>query len=296
MVSPYSQVISRLAPTPSGYLHMGNLYNFVLTWLHVRLRGGRLILRIDDLDQARIRDQYLDDIFYALDWLGLEYDDGPADVSEFKARYSQTIRVADYQMTVEQIRTKAQTFYCQCSRKDIERLSPERHYQGTCQQLQLPQIKGSTVLRLATNKMSKITLLEQGELSAEHSIHELMPFPVLIKKDGVSTYQVASLTDDVNMGVNFLVRGKDLWTSSLTQAYLAKLCGYARFEEASFIHHELIEGNNKLKLSKSQNAPLYEKTPKNKSVLISMVGKSMGANGRIESLPALLEAVGVPPL
>lgn len=286
-----SQIVSRLAPTPSGYLHIGNLYNFALTWLHVRLRGGRLILRIDDLDQARVRDKYLDDIFHALNWLGLEYDDGPASVSDFKAQHSQTLRVADYHMTVEQVRDKAETFYCQCSRKDIERLSPERHYHGTCQQLQLPQIKGSTVLRLATNASSKIILREKGELISEQSIHQLTPYPVLVKKDGVPTYQVASLTDDVNMQVNFLVRGKDLWTSSLTQTYLAKLCGYARFEEASFIHHGLIEGNDKLKLSKSQNASLYEKTHKNKLALFSMVGKSMGASTRVASLPELLEAV-----
>ncbi len=289
MGHPSPQIVSRIAPTPSGYLHIGNLYNFVLTWLHVRLKGGQLILRIDDLDQSRVRDRYLDDIFFALDWLGIECDRGPADVGDFKARYSQTFRIPEYHSTVEKITQTAPTFYCKCSRKDIERLSPERLYQGTCQHLRLPQTKGSTVLRLATDEMSKISLQEQGELSSEQSIHELMPFPVLIKKDGVPTYQVASLTDDANMGVNFLVRGKDLWTSSLTQAYLANLVGYEGIAEAAFIHHELIEGSDRLKLSKSQNAPSYEKTSSNKQELISKVGRSLGVDTRLGSLPDLLD-------
>ncbi len=291
MGHPPRQIVSRIAPTPSGYLHIGNLYNFVLTWLHVRLKGGQLILRIDDLDQSRVRDRYLDDIFYALDWLGMECDRGPADVGEFKAQYSQTFRISEYHSTVEKIIQTAPTFYCKCSRKDIERLSPERLYQGTCQHLGLPQIKGSTVLRLATDETSQIRLQEQGELISEQSIHELMPFPVLIKKDGVPTYQVASLTDDANMGVNFLVRGKDLWTSSLTQTYLANLVGYEGFAEATFVHHELIEGSDQLKLSKSQNAPSYEKTGSNKKELISKVGKSLGASKSVDSLSELLEVV-----
>lgn len=288
----HPSIVSRLAPTPSGYLHIGNLFNFVLTWLHIRLRDGQLKLRIDDLDQARVRDQYLEDIFYALDWLELEYDQGPADVADFKANFSQTLRVADYLQTVERIKVSAPTFYCKCSRKDIERLSPERLYQGTCQHLQLSQTKGSTVLRLVTSEISKIRLHEQGELIGEQSIHELMPFPVLIKKDGVPTYQVASLTDDVNMGVNFLVRGKDLWSSSLTQAYLAQLAGLEYFNRAQFIHHDLIEDRDQHKLSKSQKAPAYEKTGSNKADLITMVGKSMGTSKRLTSLQELLDAVG----
>lgn len=296
MGHPPRQIVSRIAPTPSGYLHIGNLYNFVLTWLHVRLQGGQLILRIDDLDQARVRDRYLDDIFHALDWLGLEYDLGPAGVSDFKGNYSQTHRIPDYQITVDKIIQAAPTFYCKCSRKDIVRLSQVRLYQGTCQHLQLPQIKGSTVLRLATDETSKIQLQELGELSSMQSIHEMMPCPVLIKKDGVPTYQVASLTDDVNMGVNFLVRGKDLWTSSLTQSYLSKLVSYKSFTAAKFIHHDLIEGIDNLKLSKSQNAPSYEKTASNKKELISKVGKSMGVSRSVQSLHELLEVVVGKPL
>jgi glutamyl-tRNA synthetase len=292
----HSPIVSRLAPTPSGYLHVGNLFNFVLTWIHVRLRGGKLILRIDDLDQARVRDRYLEDIFRALDWLQLDYDDGPADLADFKANYSQTLRIDEFHRTVALVRHSAQTFYCKCSRKDIERLSSDRLYQGTCKDLGLAPMMGETVLRLVTDASSIAQLNESGQMSPVYSIHQLMPYPVLIKKDGVPTYQIASLTEDNNMKVNFLVRGKDLWTSSLAQVHLANLAGLNAFTKAQFFHHDLIESADQHKLSKSQNAPNYERTQSSKTALISMVGKSMGVNRRLSSLNELLDSMKGKPL
>lgn len=291
MLPSRPSIVSRLAPTPSGYLHMGNLYNFVLTWLHVRQSAGLLHLRIDDLDQARVRDRYLDDIFYALHWLGLDHDMGPSDVADFKANYSQTLRVDDYLHTAAIMRDRAETFYCQCSRKDLERLSPDRLYQGTCRRLRLPLMPGRTALRLVTDTGPEVQLHENGEVQ-QAAIHALMPYPVLIKKDGIPSYQVASLTDDHRMGVNLLVRGKDLRNSSYVQAYLGRIAGYDPFVHAVFIHHDLIVGADQLKLSKSQNAPSYDRTQANKAALFTMVAKYMGVERRIASSGELLEAVG----
>ena len=261
-----------------------------MTWLQVRLRGGRLVLRIDDLDQSRVRDKYIDDIFYALDWLELDYDLGPTGVEDFKTQFSQTLRISEYHAMVDKIRTSVETFHCQCSRKDIERLSADRHCQGICRELRLSQMTGKTVLRLVTDDKSKSKLIEDGKMSKEHSIHQSMPFPVLIKKDGVPTYQVASLTDDTAMKVNFLVRGKDLWTSSLIQVFLADIAGLEGFSKAQFLHHDLMEGTDQIKLSKSQSAPAYEKTKSNKVELISRVGQSIGISEQVGSLQDLLKA------
>ena len=79
--------ISRFAPTPSGFLHIGNALNFILTWLLVRRRGGRLHLRIDDMDGIRVRPEVVEDIFYSLDWLGLDWDTGPSGPEDFHARF-----------------------------------------------------------------------------------------------------------------------------------------------------------------------------------------------------------------
>ena len=89
-MSPISlPVVSRLAPTPSGYLHLGNAVNFVLTWLLTRQAGGVLHLRIDDLDRARLRPAYLENIFRVIDWLGLDYDHGPTGPDDFLRHHSQ---------------------------------------------------------------------------------------------------------------------------------------------------------------------------------------------------------------
>ncbi|MEM8895878.1 MAG: glutamate--tRNA ligase family protein [Bacteroidota bacterium] len=291
MASDPLPVISRIAPTPSGYLHLGNLYNFVLTWLHVKMRNGRLLLRIDDLDQARVRDQYLDDIFKTLEWLDIDVDQGPSGTDDFKKNHSQTLRVDDYKKTVDRLRQNSKTFYCNCSRKDLERLSPYRLYQGTCLNKNLAFSFAQTALRIATNEQSVISIQEPDGTSEPVSIHRLMPYAVLVKKDGVPSYQVASLTDDINAGVNFLVRGKDLWTSSLTQTYLAQVAKLETFQTIRFIHHDLIQGRDEQKLSKSQGATGYDKTSTNKTKLLSMVATSFGVESQPEKLSELLEAV-----
>ncbi|QNP52820.1 hypothetical protein H9L05_03570 [Hymenobacter qilianensis] len=110
-------VRGRLAPTPSGYLHLGNAVNFVLTWLLVRRAGGHLHLRIDDLDRARLRPAYLENIFQTIRWLGLDYDTGPRDAEEFEQAYSQQHHLAEYQAMLDDLRSKSGLVYaCTCSR------------------------------------------------------------------------------------------------------------------------------------------------------------------------------------
>ena len=79
---------SRIAPTPSGFLHLGNALNFIFTWLVVRKNQGKLHLRIDDIDALRFRPEYLQDIFYALEWLGLDWDSGPSGPEDFLSHHS----------------------------------------------------------------------------------------------------------------------------------------------------------------------------------------------------------------
>ena len=135
-----------------------------------------------------------------------------------------------------------------------------------------------------------ISISEENK-EPQQNIHRLMPFPVLVKKDNVPTYQVASVTDDLNMKVNLLVRGEDLRTSSLTQAYLAGIARLDDFGKVNFVHHDLVSGDDRLKLSKSQHAPSSQKTRANKKKLLSMVAGSMNVKEQPASLENLLEAV-----
>ncbi|RFP65784.1 hypothetical protein D0N36_07595 [Hymenobacter lapidiphilus] len=117
---PSAPVVSRLAPTPSGFLHLGNAVNFTLTWLLTRRAGGTLHLRIDDLDRARFRPAYLDNIFRTLAWLGLDYDHGPSGPDEFERHYSQQHRLAEYEAALQAARAAhpALFYACRCSRTE----------------------------------------------------------------------------------------------------------------------------------------------------------------------------------
>ncbi|WP_460503336.1 glutamate--tRNA ligase family protein, partial [Hymenobacter agri] len=96
-------VVSRLAPTPSGFLHLGNAVNFVLTWLLTRRAGGTLHLRIDDLDRARLRPAYLDNIFRVIDWLGIDYDHGPTGPDDFLRHHSQLLHLPEYNRVLRRL-------------------------------------------------------------------------------------------------------------------------------------------------------------------------------------------------
>src|SRR6476469_4191778 len=103
MSEPPPPVVSRLAPTPSGFLHLGNAVNFVLTWLLTRQAGGTLHLRIDDLDRARLRPAYLDNIFRVIDWLGIDYDHGPTGPDDFLRHHSQLLHLPEYNAVLRRL-------------------------------------------------------------------------------------------------------------------------------------------------------------------------------------------------
>src|SRR5690606_41399145 len=122
-------LVTRIAPTPSGLLHLGNAWSFTLTWLAARAAGGHVWLRIDDLDAARAQDEYLEDIFASLRWLGLDWDSGPRDVADFKARYSQTLRLDRYRAAVETLKAGGHLYACTCTRSQLRGAGPI--YPGT---------------------------------------------------------------------------------------------------------------------------------------------------------------------
>lgn len=237
-------VISRIAPTPSGRLHIGNAVNFLLTWLTVRLHGGTLLLRIDDLDQARCRPEYVDDIFSSLAWLGIEPDAGPSGTAEFYAHYSQTLRYDAYRDALELMRERgAHLFACRCSRKT---LAGAARYPGTCRDRGLTLRPMQTALRIAIPDKSVITL-EEKRIAPARTVGDF----ILWRKDDIPAYQLVSTIEDRDAGVNVVVRGRDLYESSVAQLYLAPFLDAATFSKARFLHHDLILRPDGSKFSKS---------------------------------------------
>ena len=220
--------ISRIAPTPSGYLHLGNLYNFLLTFLATKLNNGKLHLRIDDYDPGRVRDEYLEEVFETLKWLSINWDYGPQNSSDFKKNFSCLHRMEKYHQALSQL---SRSFVCECSRKTIEDNSQDGLYPGLCHDKELEFVPKKHSVRA-------------------HFSGRLGDF-VLWTKEDLPSYQLASVVDDELLKVNFIIRGMDLKESSEAQKYLAEELKYQNFLEARILHHSLLKVDGQ-KISKSK--------------------------------------------
>ena len=243
-------VVSRIAPTPSGYLHLGNAVNFLLTAWYVRSRAGKLLLRIDDMDATRCRSAYVDDVFYALEWLGIEIDEGPSGTEAFYRDYSMTRKTEQYREELRRLEEESGLLYaCECSRRTIEQHASDGIY---------PQLCKNSRLNLETHRSAMRIHVPDGTAVrvGEHVImlDRAMGDFILWRKDGLPAYQFVSVIEDRELGVNALVRGEDLLVSSAAQRYLAPMMGAETFADAAFVHHPLFVGEGQKKLSKSEGA------------------------------------------
>lgn len=233
------RTIGRLAPTPSGYLHLGNAVNFVLTWLLVRRAGGTLHLRIDDLDRARLRQPYLENIFRVIDWLGIEYDLGPSGPDDFLRHYSQLLHLPAYNRVLRRLAQQPGLVYA--TRRS--RTSPAEP---------VPLGTPGAAWRVRVPPTAPVSDL--GPEGTQGLLADLMPDFVVRKKDGVAAYQVASVVDDLRLGTTLVVRGQDLLPSTAAQLWLAAQVSETQnfaTTRMQFYHHALLTDAAGHKLSKS---------------------------------------------
>ncbi|MBK7083670.1 MAG: tRNA glutamyl-Q synthetase [Flavobacteriales bacterium] len=250
---------TRIAPTPSGYLHAGNALNFLITHHIAREAGATVLLRIDDLDAERVRPEYLEDIFETLAWLWIKPDQGPQDPTSHFRNWSQQLRLARYQELAEALRAGGHLYGCTCSRRGRELLRHEGRSTCRCRDRtgDLDDPQAAWRLRVPEDRRVVVRSLFGTDISAD--LFAVMPDPVLRQRatNGSSArpaYQLASLADDVDQGITFIVRGQDLWPSTVCQVYLAGLLGMTSFREVRFVHHPLLQDQAGNKLSKSEGA------------------------------------------
>ncbi|WDP89512.1 MAG: tRNA glutamyl-Q synthetase [Desulfobacter sp.] len=243
-------LVSRLAPTPSGFLHLGNAVNFLVTWALVRRRGGILHLRIDDMDGIRFRQDILEDIFHGLDWLGLDWDMGPQGPDEFHRTFSLQAKKEYYRERMTTLgAASGSTFACECSRAAIKKISPSGIYPGTCRRAGHPFIPGKNAIRL---KVARNSIVRAG--GQQINLADTFGDFVLWRRDDQPSYQLASLLEDDSSGINLIVRGEDLLLSTAAQRYTAALFGLSSFPACRILHHGLLLGTDGEKLSKSRGA------------------------------------------
>lgn len=227
------EMIGRFAPTPSGYLHPGNLLCAMLAYLSVRAQGGRFSLRIEDLDKARCPRHLVTQAIQDLEFLGITWD--------FPILY-QSERQEIYQAAFDLLRTRAEIYPCFCSRADLHAsLAPNRGdtvflYPGTCRHLGEAEIaerrKGKRPAYRIHVPDTTVAFHDRivGPFSA--SLADTSGDFILMRADGVFAYNLAVVVDDALTGVTEVVRGNDILTSTPCQIYLQDLLGYERPEYA----------------------------------------------------------------
>jgi len=261
--------VARLAPTPSGFLHLGNAVNFVLTWLLTRRAGGTLHLRIDDLDRARLRRPYLENIFRVIDWLGIDYDHGPSSPDDFLRHHSQLLHLPGYNAILRRLAQQPGLVQADSrSRTNPQAPAVPLDTPGAAWRVQVPP---GTAIHFSDGWQGPLTV----------PLATQMPDFIVRKKDGVAAYQLASVVDDLRLGTTLIVRGQDLLPSTAAQLWLAgQLSEMTSFNapRVQFFHHPLLTDGQGQKLSKSQQQPLDA----------GVLGQADGKRAVLESVAGLL--------
>ncbi len=227
-------VTGRFAPSPTGRMHMGNIFTALLSWLSARSSGGRWILRIEDLDPQRSRKEYARILEDDLHWLGLDWDEGGTESGGPSGPYCQSERTAFYSEALERLRATGLTYPCTCTRADIMATQAPHQsdgrviYGGRCRPATLPCHTPLPACPHATRLWvpdRQISFTDEVFGSVSTSLASHCGDFVLRRADGAWAYQLAVVVDDALMGVTEVVRGADLLLSTAQQLYLYDLLG-----------------------------------------------------------------------
>ena len=252
-----ADIIGRFAPTPSGRMHLGNLFCALTSWLSAKSKGGRFILRIEDLDPLRCSRDYSELLEQDMKWLGLDWDEGGLEDIGPHTPYSQSERSEIYEQMLAKLREKQLIYPCYCSRSELHAANAPHLsdgstvYNGKCRYLsesekaEISKRRGGATRLIVPDEQITFTDMCYGK-QTQHLTTECGDF-IIRRSDGVFAYQLAVVVDDALMGVTEVVRGRDLLDSSFRQIYLHRLLG---FEPPNFGHHPLIVADDGRRLSK----------------------------------------------
>ena len=283
---------TRIAPTPSGFLHIGNAYSFLLTKALAEKHGAKILLRIDDLDRERYRQEYVQDILDTLDFLEIQIHQGPSSVAEFESQWTQQERMTLYKAVLEQLQESRLLFSCTCTKSQILQIDPRGIYLGQCLDRRMPLYKNEAAWRINTLDADFLDYIAYPATPKSALIPEEATCYVVRKKDTNPAYQLSSLVDDLHFGVDLIVRGQDLFPSTLAQLDLARILGKQEFAKTTFYHHPLLKGPDQSKLSKSAGAfSIRELRREGKSLgdVFHLLGKSLGIQEEIHSFQEFSE-------
>lgn len=261
----------RFAPSPTGRMHLGNVFAALISWLSARKEGGKWILRIEDLDPQRSRIDHARLIEDDLAWLGLDWDEGGVDGKGPNGPYCQSMRGEIYKEALEKLQATGLTYPCFCTRADIMATQAPHEsdgrvvYAGTCR----PSCLGGTFDEATVDRPERairlfvpdkdMTFTDKLYGSQTVNLAAHCGDFVLRRADGAWAYQLAVVVDDALMGVTEVVRGSDLLLSSAQQIYLYDLLGYPA---PQFAHVPLLCNEKGIRLSKRDSSLSMEELRK----------------------------------
>ena len=240
---------TRFAPSPTGVLHVGGARTALFCWLHSKKTTGRFVLRIEDTDLQRSTQESVQAILDAMQWLGLDYDEGP---------FYQTQRFERYVEVIDQLIGQGQAYYCECSRERLDELREQQmadkqkpRYDGRCRELGLkPDGDKDLVVRFRNPQQGVVSFLDhvKGEISVSNT--ELDDL-IIARSDGSPTYNLSVVVDDMDMGITHVLRGDDHVNNTPRQINIFNALNVAVPEYA---HVPMILGDDGKRLSKRHGA------------------------------------------
>jgi glutamyl-tRNA synthetase len=240
-------VVTRFPPSPTGYLHVGGARTALFNWLYARHNGGKMVLRIEDTDTQRSTQASVDAIFDALNWLGIDWDEGP---------YYQTQRFDLYRSHIDKLVASDDAYYCTCSAEEIEAMrerakasGDKPRYDGTCRERKLPP-GPDAVVRFKAPLSGTTVVPDRVKGNIVFQNNELDDF-IICRSDGSPTYNFVVVVDDISMGINTVIRGDDHVMNTPKQILLYKALGA---ELPIYAHVPMVLGNDRTRLSKRHGA------------------------------------------
>lgn len=243
------KVRTRFAPSPTGYLHIGGARTALFSWLYARKMGGDFILRIEDTDLERSNQASVDAILHAMDWLGLDYDEGP---------FYQTQRFDRYKEVVQQLLDTGHAYYCYCSKEELDAMREAQmarkekpRYDGRWRDSQeTPPAGVAPVVRFKNPLAGVVEIDDQARGKIVISNTELDDL-IIARSDGVPTYNLSVVVDDIDMGITHVIRGDDHINNTPRQINIMRALGH---EIPVFAHVPMILGPDGQRLSKRHGA------------------------------------------
>jgi glutamyl-tRNA synthetase len=241
------QIITRFPPSPTGYLHVGGARTALFNWLYARHNKGKFVLRIEDTDLKRSTKESVDAIFEALEWLQIDWDDGP---------YFQSQRFQIYEKYIPKLIDSGHAYYCTCTPEELDAMRKKGlaaggkpKYDGSCREKGLAKTDNAVVRFKAP--LAGTTVLEdviKGNIAFDNS--EMDDF-IIARSDGTPTYNFVVVIDDMTMGVNTVIRGDDHVMNTPKQILLYRALGSPL---PTFGHVPMVLGNDRSRLSKRHGA------------------------------------------